>query len=80
LNARDLMRRIDEILKIEDQERRTAELWSIKEEGQKIMASTICDKKDLDWDTGSIWSNGPRVATGLLRSSLPFNRAKRRNG
>lgn len=78
-NARDLMRRIDEILTIKDEEARTAALWGIKEEGQRIMASTICEKKDLDWDTGSIWANSPRVVKGLLRSSLPFNRAKRRN-
>jgi len=79
LNARDLMRRIDDILTIKDEEARNAALWGIKEEGQRIMASTICDKKDLDWDTGSIWTNSPRVVKGLLRSSLPFNRAKRRN-
>ena len=43
-----------------------------------MMASTVCNKKDLDWDAGSIWSNAPRVVTGLLKSSWPFNRGKRR--
>lgn len=79
VTARDLMRRIDDILTIKDPEQRDAALWGIKEEGQRIMASTICEKKDLDWDTGSIWTNAPRVVGGLLKSSLPFNRAKRRN-
>ena len=32
------------------------------------MNSTVCNKKDLDWEAGSIWSNGPRVAVGLLKS------------
>ena len=43
-----------------------------------MMASTVCNKKDLDWDAGSIWSNAPRVAVGLLKSYLPVNIGKRR--
>jgi len=76
--ARGLMAQIDEILLIKDQEERNRKLWDIKEEGERMMASTVCNKKDLDWDAGSIWSNAPRVATGLLKSYLPFNRGKRR--
>ena len=76
--ARDLMAQIDDILLIKDQEERNSKLWGIKEEGERMMASTVCNKKDLDWDAGSIWSNAPRVAMGLLKSYLPFNRGKRR--
>ncbi len=71
VTARDLMRRIDDIMLIENAEARESALWGIKEEGARIMASTICDKKDLDWETGSIWSNAPRVVGGLLKSTLP---------
>ena len=67
-NARAMLRRIDEILKIGDEKEREAELWSIKEEGEALMHSTVCNKKDLDWKTGSIWSNAPRVAVGLVKS------------
>ena len=76
--ARGLMAQIDEILLIKDKEERDRRLWDIKEEGERMMASTVCNKKDLDWDAGSIWSNAPRVATGLLKSYLPFNIGKRR--
>ena len=76
--ARGLMAQIDEILTIKDETERNSKLWDIKEQGERMMASTVCNKKDLDWDAGSIWSNAPRVATGLLKSYLPFNRGKRR--
>ena len=66
--ARSLMHRVDEIMAIPDQEERLARLWETKDEGTRMMNSTVCNKKDLDWDAGSIWSNGPRVVTGLLRS------------
>ena len=72
--------KIDQILLIKNEEERNSKLWGIKEEGERMMASTVCNKKDLDWDAGSIWSNAPRVATGLLKSYLPFNRGKRRQG
>ena len=74
------MAQIDDILLIKNEEERNSKLWGIKEEGERMMASTVCNKKDLDWDAGSIWSNAPRVATGLLKSYLPFNRGKRRQG
>ena len=76
--ARDVMRRIDDIMTIKDDTERNDKLWGIKREGEELMNSTINNKKDLDWLTGSIWSNAPRVAAGLLKSYLPFNRGKRR--
>ena len=68
--ARSLMHRIDEIMLIPNQEERDARLWETKEEGIRMMNSTIANKKDLDWDAGSIWSNGPRVVMGLAKSFL----------
>ena len=76
--ARGLLAKIDDILLIPNKEERDSKLWEIKEEGTRMMASTVCNKKDLDWDAGSIWSNAPRVAVGLLKSYLPFNIGKRR--
>ncbi len=66
--ARDLMHRVDEIMTIADPEEREARLWETKDEGTRMMNSTVCNKKDLDWEAGSIWSNGPRVACGLVKS------------
>ena len=68
--ARSLMHRVDEIMAIQDREEREAKLWETKDEGTRMMNSTICSKKDLDWEAGSIWSNGPRVAMGLMKSVL----------
>lgn len=67
-NARAMMHTIDEALELKDPEERNARLWSIKDEGVRLMDSTITDKNDLDWRTGSIWSNAPRVALGLVKS------------
>ncbi len=66
-SARDLMHRIDEIMKIGDLELRESRLWENKEAGMQLLNSTICDKKDLDWDTGSIYSNPFRIVSGLLK-------------
>ncbi len=66
--ARELMHKVDEIMLIADTEEREARLWETKDEGTRMMNSTVCNKKDLDWEAGSIWSNGPRVAMGLVKS------------
>ena len=78
--ARGLLKKIDDIVIVKDLEERNRQLWAIKDEGERLMASTVCNKKDLDWDTGSIWSNAPRVISGLLKSGFPLNRGKRRIG
>ncbi len=66
--ARSLMHKVDEIMEIRDPAEREARLWETKDEGTRMMNSTVCNKKDLDWEAGSIWSNGPRVACGLVKS------------
>lgn len=72
--ARNLLAEIDTILAVKDPAERESLLWGIKEEGERMMASTVCNKKDLDWETGSIWSNGPRVVRGLMKSWNPFRK------
>lgn len=74
--ARTLMHRIDEIMTIADAAEKERKLWEIKAEGENIMLSTVCNKKNLDWDTGSIWANSPRVAMGLLKSTFGKKRRK----
>jgi len=66
--ARSLMRRIDEIMLMKDQDARNNMLWEVKDEGKRLMNSTVCNKNNLDWDAGSIWRNSPRVLRGLIRS------------
>ena len=68
--AREMLRRVDDIILIKNKEERERRLWEIKEEGERMMTSTVCNKKDLDWEAGSIWSNAPRVLSGLLKSTF----------
>ncbi|MCL2711780.1 MAG: TIGR04190 family B12-binding domain/radical SAM domain protein [Methanomassiliicoccaceae archaeon] len=68
VTAKMMLRKIDDILLISDARERESALWDVKEEGEKLMLSTICNKKDLDWETGSVFSNTPRIITGLIRS------------
>ncbi|KUL05733.1 MAG: hypothetical protein PWQ88_399 [Candidatus Methanomethylophilaceae archaeon] len=68
--ARSLLHEIDEILSIQDVEQREARLWDVRDAGMELMASTICDKRDLDWNANSIWYSSPRVIRGLLGSTL----------
>lgn len=68
--ARGIMYRIDDILRIEDPEERDSKLWDIKEEGVRMMNNTITDKNDLDWTSGSIWRNVPRIGAGFIKSLI----------
>ncbi|MDR0523868.1 MAG: TIGR04190 family B12-binding domain/radical SAM domain protein [Candidatus Methanoplasma sp.] len=68
--ARALMRRIDETLLIADREEREARLWEIKDEGMRLMDSTVCDKRGLSWEARPVWRNAPRIARGLISSAL----------
>ena len=66
--ARHVMHLVDEAVAIQDPVERDRALWEIKDEGIRLMDSTITDKNDLDWRSGSIWSNSPRILTGLMKS------------
>lgn len=65
--ARGLMHDIDAIMKITDPKEREAKLWEKKDAGKELMNSTVCNKKDLDWDASPIWKNSFRVVKGLLK-------------
>jgi B12-binding domain/radical SAM domain protein len=65
--ARTLMHDIDLIMKIEDREQREAKLWETKDRSKDLVNSTICNKNDLDWNAGSIYTNGFRVVSGLMK-------------
>ncbi|MCQ2055996.1 MAG: TIGR04190 family B12-binding domain/radical SAM domain protein [archaeon] len=72
--ARNIMVKIDNILKYKDEGTRNLKLQEVKEDGEKMMMSTVCNKKDLDWDTRSIWRNAPHVAIGLFKSILSHSK------
>ncbi|MDR0778109.1 MAG: TIGR04190 family B12-binding domain/radical SAM domain protein [Methanomassiliicoccaceae archaeon] len=68
--AKMMLKRIDDILLINDTREREKELWSIKEEGEKLMHSTVCNKDDIEWKTGSVWSNSPRIIIGMIKGAF----------
>lgn len=68
--ARGIMHTIDEAMLLGDAEERDRRLWEIKDEGIRLMDSTITNKNDLDWKTGSIWTNAPRIGLGILRNFI----------
>jgi len=66
--ARELMRDLDQVLEIKDAGRRETELAELRERGIELMESTICQKRELEWRTGRVLLNAPRVVMGILRS------------
>ena len=68
--ARHVMHLVDDAVALKDPAERDAALWAVKEEGIRLMDSTITDKNNMDWLSGSIWSNAPRIGIGLLKSML----------
>ncbi|MFP4169754.1 MAG: TIGR04190 family B12-binding domain/radical SAM domain protein [Methanomassiliicoccales archaeon] len=65
--ARRLMGELDEALALQDQEERERRLESLRSRGYQLMESTICQKRELEWETGGVLRNAPRVALALLR-------------
>ncbi len=63
--ARSIMHEVDKIMTIKNEERES-QLWGIKEKGMVMMNSTIAEKDDLVWKSGSVWFNAPRMLRGLL--------------
>ena len=64
--ARSIMHEVDKIMTIKNEEERESQLWGIKEKGMVMMNSTIAEKDDLVWKSGSVWFNAPRMLRGLL--------------
>lgn len=68
--ARHIMHMVDDAVALDDPAARDAALWDVKAEGIRLMDSTITDKNNLEWISGSIWSNAPRIAVGLMKSMM----------
>jgi radical SAM superfamily enzyme YgiQ (UPF0313 family) len=66
-----LMRRIDEIVPIEDQERRKRELAELGLHISKLNMSTVCEKRELEWPLHWIRMNPLRVLKTLFAKLQP---------
>jgi B12-binding domain/radical SAM domain protein len=64
--ARSIMREIDRIMSLSDLEERKRELVALKERGDFLMESTICEKRDLEWDSHGVFRSVPRAMVGLM--------------
>jgi hypothetical protein len=66
--AREMMREIDVALAIKDREKRRDVFDRLHQKGEELMESTICQKRDLEWGSSSIFKSVPRAMLGLARS------------
>lgn len=65
--AKAMVEEIDLAISINDLEERAHRLQIIKEKADKLMESTICKKRDLEWDTKGVFKSIPRALIGFLR-------------
>lgn len=71
LDARRLMAEVEAAMSIEDLPRRQEAMAQLKLRGDHLMESTICHKRELEWDTPSVFRSLPRVAVTLLFRRRP---------
>jgi len=64
--AKTMVEEIDLAESIKDPEERTHRLQMIKEKADQLMESTICKKRDLEWDTKGVFRSIPRALFGFL--------------
>jgi B12-binding domain/radical SAM domain protein len=70
-DARLLLREVDLAQSLKDPMARKEAMEQLKVRGDELMESTICQKRDLEWETTSIFRSLPRVMTGLLFRRKP---------
>lgn len=66
--SRVLMKEIDRIVSLGDSVLQKNELDALKDRADNLMESTICEKRDLEWDAPNLFRSFPRAISGLLRS------------
>jgi len=66
--SRVLMMEIDRIVSLGDSVLQKNELDALKDRADNLMESTICEKRDLEWDAPNLFRSFPRAISGLLRS------------
>ena len=66
-NARNVMARIDGIMKLADEKDRQDAFRSLKVETEELMNSTICKKSEMEWTTKGVVRSVPRAVIGLMK-------------
>nr|NIV35665.1 hypothetical protein [Anaerolineae bacterium] len=70
LKARRLIAQVDDIVSIEDPERRAKLLHAIKPQVDDANLSTVCDKAELNVPLRGIKLNVPRAASLFIEQTL----------
>ncbi|MEM2944593.1 MAG: TIGR04190 family B12-binding domain/radical SAM domain protein, partial [Methanomassiliicoccales archaeon] len=65
--ARKLDAKIESIMLIRDMQERRNQLQSLRDEVRALMESTICKKRDLEWEAEGILRSVPRALFGILK-------------
>ncbi|MDD1770485.1 MAG: TIGR04190 family B12-binding domain/radical SAM domain protein [Methanomassiliicoccales archaeon] len=65
--ARDLLAEVDRIVAVGDQGERALRMAALKERCNELMESTICAKRDLEWQTPGLYKSLPRALVGLMK-------------
>ena len=70
------MKEVDLAMALRDPVERAEFMAKLKLRGDELMESTICQKRDLEWDSSSIFKSVPRAMLGLARSKSRKRRSK----
>jgi len=65
--ARDILAQVDRIVLVEDPTERASRMAALKDKCTELMESTICVKRDLEWQTPGLYKSLPRALVGLMR-------------
>jgi len=65
-DARLLMNEVDRAMGIKDPQEREGTLSRLKERADDLMESTICQKRELEWDSPGVLRSAPRVIKSLV--------------
>lgn len=68
--ARKLLKEVDEVMAIRDPDIRETRLAELRVRGYSLMESTICQKRDLEWNSRNVLRNIPRIFLGILKSEI----------
>jgi B12-binding domain/radical SAM domain protein len=69
--ARRLMAEVEAAMGLPDLTARTTALAELKHRGDELMESTICQKRELEWDTPGVLRSLPRVFRSLVFKRRP---------
>lgn len=70
-DARQLMKEVESAMRLQDAASREETLARLKQRGEDLMESTICQKRDLEWDSPSVFRSIPRAMYALMFRRKP---------